>query len=124
MKLNQQNELEDIRVYPAATSRWIAMLGILAVLFLLGCTVFGFLTLPNDANSIPCKCWKVFTLSLWILGVPIWFAVEYQFIYRKCRRNFPSSFEHFKHHQDLISKVWLACGTLLTALYFGHSMLK
>jgi hypothetical protein len=106
-------------IYEADETPWIAFASwYLVFLLLVPSLIFGIMNIKGakDPNE-PVRKIKEIVIAGWALGVPIWFAIEHWFIYRKYGR--PEAFDQFKHQQELISRVWLAAIAVLTALFFG-----
>ena len=106
-----------LEIYPEGIRRLIVILGSIATAFAGACVAFGIAT-PKECYSLTKKS----ILIVWTLGVPLWFATEFWFIYRK--KGFRNAFEEFKHSQELTSKVWLAVLGVLVALYTGGIKLE
>lgn len=107
------------QVYPRRISRLITFCGTVAAILAALCIVFGFLW-RNDHNNHVTR--KAIILSIWVIVVPLWFSIEYFFLYKTKGLDGDKSFDHFKHGQDVATKAWLAVVTVLTALYFGNQI--
>ncbi|HEY7337222.1 MAG TPA: hypothetical protein VH639_20190 [Bryobacteraceae bacterium] len=90
------------------------------------------------------RVWKVCLLAPWVILPPIWFSVEYYYLYPKVAASLiaappakpatrtderendsetaKDSLERFKQGQEESAKVWLALVTLLTGIYFGKEL--
>ena len=53
--------------------------------------------------------------AIWTIGPPIWFFVEYTFLY--CKDDTDTAFEQFKHQQQLAAAVWLGFMAFLAAAW-------
>jgi hypothetical protein len=73
----------------------------------------------------PVKVKQACVLPIWILAPPIWFWIEYFFVYGKedATKDKPA-LEAFKYGQDQASKIWLALVTVLFGLYFGKDLIR
>jgi len=60
---------------------------------------------------------KLFLIFCGILP-PIWFWIEYHYIWLTAPENKRPDFEVFKHGQQLSRNIWLAYSAILLALYF------
>src|SRR4051812_851743 len=54
-------------------------------------------------------------LGLWVLLPPVWFFIEYIFLYRHFGK--PACFEQFKYAQELVGRGWIVLVAALGALY-------
>lgn len=74
-----------------------------------------------DCGSI--KVLQAVVLVLWMLVPPIWFLLEYTFLFPTV---YPEAKEDalnaFKYQQDLASKIWLAAVSALLILYFSKDL--
>jgi hypothetical protein len=52
-------------------------------------------------------------IAVWAIVPPVWFLLEYLFLYPKSGRDF----NEFKYGQDLSKAVWLAVGAAFYAIY-------
>ena len=57
----------------------------------------------------------VVVAAIWTVGPPIWFLVEYTFLYGKDDTDM--AFEKFKHQQQLAAAVWLGLMAFLAAAW-------
>lgn len=80
-----------------------------AVAFAIGCVLYGFFGHGDDRV-------KRALLAVWIVIVPLWFALETFYLYDPKR---DADLDAFKQGQDVASKAWLAVAVVLAALYFG-----
>ncbi len=129
-------------IYPAGSieSRSIICVLAFAGVFAVFCILFGIHFLltrdPLEAKlwKSDLQVWKVCLLAPWVILPPIWFSVEYYYLYpttlpkeeKVATADAPAaaevlkdSLERFKQGQEESSKVWLALVTLLTGIYFG-----
>ena len=66
---------------------------------------------------------QAIVLAAWIVLPPVWFWIEYYFVYRV--HAYPGeNREDFKYGQDQAAKIWLALVTALLGLYFGKDFTK
>jgi hypothetical protein len=68
-------------------------------------------TLKDNPHGI--KLLQAIILSGWTVGIPIWFWIEFHWIGTTME-----DLEQLKYSQELSSKVWLACTSVLFLLYF------
>lgn len=70
--------------------------------------------LARQSDHLPAK------ISLGLCGLlpPVWFWLEYCFIWLHAPDDERPSFEHFKYGQELGRNIWLAYMSVLLALYF------
>jgi hypothetical protein len=107
---------------------WTRIQWIMGILGLIGMGVslylakFGF-GLGFDKDN-PFKFWQALTLSFWVLVPPIWFWVEYFFLFKRTPTSDRGEFDEFKHGQDQAAKIWLALITVLLGLYFGKDLTR
>lgn len=122
-------------IYPAKSieSRSIICVLAFAGVFAVFCILFGIHFLrtrdPLEAKlwKSDLQVWKVCLLAPWVILPPIWFSVEYYYLYLPTLKDektssaevLKDSLERFKQGQEESSKVWLALVTLLTGIYFG-----
>lgn len=92
-------------------SRWIATGSWFAAVCAILCILFGFLTRPCEY-----RYYKAAILAVWLLIVPLWFALETFYLYDPER---DASLEILKQGQEVASKAWIAVSVVLAALYFG-----
>ena len=100
-------------IYEKCVGPYLNAFGLVAALTAVSSLIFG-LIYPDKTCHPLIKHW---ILAIWTLGVPLWFSIEYWFIYRKW--GIPNNLEFFKHSQDLTAKVWLAVLAILVFLYTG-----
>lgn len=86
----------------------LIVIGVLAVLIML------IPALANWKNQIPAKLALVFTALL----PPLWFWVEYIYIWQKAPTDKRPDFEEFQYGQTVSLNLWLAFVGLIVALYF------
>ena len=55
-------------------------------------------------------------VAIWLLGPPIYFYIEWVFLYKESDE-YP--LEKFKYSQGLARNIWLAVTAILVALYFN-----
>jgi len=108
----QRDDKKHFKIYPKEIQQLIIIFGLIAATFAGACVGFGIAT-PRECYPLTKKS----ILIVWTLGVPVWFAIEFWFIYRK--KSLPDTFEKFKHSQELTSKIWLAVLGVLVLLYTG-----
>lgn len=104
------------------TRTWV---GGLATAAIIGSVIYGFcrgLWVGFDPQK-PTKVHQAYVLGLWILLPPIWFWLEYFFLY-KDEGTAVVKLEAFKHGQEQSAKIWLALVTLLAGLYFGKDLVR
>jgi len=83
---------------------------VLAVAILIAATVWALV-----GYFLKCRPFLLYVLFVvWALGPPAWFAFEYFCLFRRHRAKV--DFEHFKHGQDTMAKVWVAIVGLLAIL--------
>jgi hypothetical protein len=66
------------------------------------------------------KIAKVIVLTAWVVLPPVWFWIEYFYIYPL--RSPRPSLDEFKYGQDIASKIWVGLVTALFGLYFGKDL--
>jgi hypothetical protein len=59
---------------------------------------------------------KGLIVGIWVLVPPLWFWIEYHFLYRKLEG---ADFERFKYGQELSRNLWVAIAAVLLYLYLG-----
>lgn len=134
-----------IQIYKpdSLASRGIVYVSAIGAVFASFCILFGvhFLRTGDPDNAslwrANVKTWKAVLLVPWIVLPPIWFCMEYFYVYTPTpvasqnvgsdeykdqvqKRN--DHFEEFLHGQDNAGKVWLAMVTVLAGLYVGSSI--
>ena len=72
---------------------------------------------PNEINY---DVADVLIYSLWLIGPPVFFLVEYVFLFGRNRGNRlkSSHVDDLKYRQDLASKIWAAIVVCFTALLY------
>ncbi|GAA0852822.1 hypothetical protein [Aliiglaciecola litoralis] len=53
--------------------------------------------------------------TFWVIGPPVWFFIEYFFIFRRFGN--PQAKEELKRGQELASKIWAGVIIILTAIF-------
>jgi hypothetical protein len=85
-------------------------------------TISMFLLLVSVASAIffdlPENIKKI-VFSLWIIIPPLWFWLEYCFLFERGLTQFSNNFEKFKYGQELSRNLWLAISAILLLIYFG-----
>jgi hypothetical protein len=66
----------------------------------------------------PIKVWQAVIVIGWLLVPPIYFWIEYFWLYKKSTAPGKPDLETFKYGQDVSSKIWIAATSALLALYF------
>lgn len=64
---------------------------------------------------------KEILYAIWVLGPPIWFFIEYFYLFRQHGK--PCCIETFKYGQELASRIWLALVVVLGVLFFGKELI-
>jgi len=90
----------------------------LAALGLVASIWYGYCRVDAKLTEICVRNVKGAILGIWVLLPPIWFWVEYFFIYKNLDSEVRPELGQFKYGQQLSAKIWLAVVSLLTALYF------
>ncbi len=62
--------------------------------------------------------WAKLFLMLCGLLPPVWFWIEYHYLWLTAPENQRPDFEVFKHGQQLSRNIWIAYAAILLALYF------
>lgn len=69
----------------------------------------------------PLFYWMVFLAAFWAIVPPVWFWIEYYYIYLLAPEDKRGSFEGFKYGQQLATAIWAAIlvmqGLVLSALF-------
>ena len=60
------------------------------------------------------ETWRLFLIGGWVLLPPLWFYVEYTFLFDKTKENF----KEFKYVQELARNIWAGFALLLAFFYF------
>lgn len=106
--------------------KWFSgLVVVLALLYSLYLARQGWgVSLPHDGGNWPSvKKRQLAVLVGWTLVPPLWFLVEFFFIYNpRFGHTPPTDFELFKYSQDLSAKTWLAVSSALLVLYFGKDL--
>lgn len=71
----------------------------------------------EERNRHTAKGWF---LGLWVLLPPLWFYVEYIYLYRHFGK--AACFDSFRYAQELVSKGWVVLVLVLGVLYFGKEI--
>jgi|HubBroStandDraft_6_1064221.scaffolds.fasta_scaffold503249_2 hypothetical protein len=81
------------------------------LLFIVSVYVFGFYSEHPRADSrYAYLCCALY--MLWTIGVPAWFATDYEWFYDK-----RESLEEFKYKQDLAKSGWISVAVVLAAIF-------
>ncbi|MBX7166611.1 MAG: hypothetical protein K1X74_09720 [Pirellulales bacterium] len=64
--------------------------------------------------------WRMLNAIVWTFGPPIWFIVEYSYLYPWLDGN-PAHKEDLKHGQGLAAAFWAGIGVLLLTIYQTQS---
>lgn len=72
-------------------------------------------------DSTAHKTCKEILYAIWVLGPPIWFFIEYFYLFRQHGK--PGCIETFKYGQELASRIWLALVAVLGVLFFSKELL-
>jgi hypothetical protein len=97
-------------VYPPHIGNRFMIVVIGGVLILIDCAAYLHRFGPADPGSLLIG-------SAWLVGPPVFFIVEYYFIYPVSGD--PAKFEQFKYGQELASKFWAAALLFLYAVATG-----
>lgn len=90
---------------------------------------FGYLVLAiiflivglHDRHACKTCCYvkfnqmKFILLAVLLLGPPLWFLIEYNYMYEEGASGEPG-FEKFKYNQELASRVWAAVSAIALAI--------
>jgi hypothetical protein len=137
---------ETIFLYPPHSSalHMIMFCSAFGAVFAVFCLLFGihFQRTGDPDNALlwggNLRMWKAILLAPWVIIPPLWFCMEYFYVYTppslssgvshetqmlELERK-KQSFEEFKGGQENAAKVWLAIVTALAVLYFGESVEK
>jgi hypothetical protein len=72
----------------------------------------------------PTKVAQAVILGTWILVPPVWFWLDYFFIYRFLDADKRRPFPEYQFGVELSAKIWLALVTLLLGLCFGKDLFR
>ena len=84
--------------------------GILFIAFILG-SVIEFYQAGNPATASRCYSTLCVCLAAWMIGIPLWFWLEYFLVYR--RWGAPGTLDQFKHGQQVTGAIWLGAAIVL-----------
>lgn len=90
-------------------SRFAAWTSVTFVLLTAGAAVFVLVMHRNNAQAV-----LLMLAALWAVGAPLWFFVDYYYVYRK--RAADDSWELFKHGQQVSIAIWAGFTAALYAL--------
>lgn len=99
-------------------SFWYWALILCSALMAAGSLLLG---MTSVGNSIAHKTRKEILYAIWVLGPPIWFFIEYFYLFRQHGK--PECIETFRYGQELASRIWLALVAVLGFLFFGKELL-
>jgi hypothetical protein len=105
---------------PPALQVCFVIASIIGGLFAVFCVVFSFYVAETKYSDF----WRKVIVSAWILGPPLYFANEWGLLRKFGRQMGDKRFERHKHTTSLVTKLWLAIGTVVVGLYYGDELLK
>lgn len=121
--------MSRFQVYKKGTSEQLIVkcVGILSAALAIGTTVFIFVTIGNwqqytSHQNPPGDILKMLMAltAVWAIAPPVWFWIEYWWLFRAQDHSDGSALEYFKTGQDNSKAVWaafvLVLGALLTSL--------
>jgi hypothetical protein len=110
--------------------RWQPVVGVVSAVALLLSLSFAKCGWSKGINCNDCghtKIYQAVVIVAWTLVPPIWFLLEYTFLFpRTClnldKDTYKDKLDRFKYQQDLASKIWLAVVSALLILYFWKDL--
>jgi uncharacterized protein (DUF486 family) len=118
MKSENRSQHGKVSTHPRAKVATIVAARVAAAVLLFSFVLVPFgwgQTLKDHLYGV--KLLQVIVLSFWTVSIPIWFWVEFHWIGTTFE-----SLEELKYSQELSSKIWLACTSVLFLLYFGKDI--
>jgi hypothetical protein len=97
--------------------RLFVLLGLVAAFL---STPFGLRLLHIDPTR---DLTKEIVVCGWIIGPPAWFALEWMILLKMGNDMASAEFERHKHTNAIVTKLWLAVGTVIIAMHYGDQFI-
>jgi len=97
----------------------VPLLSLTALIGTIGCVISHSDSLTPGILKVNKKDLLVL-VGIWTIIPPVWFFVEYFYIYKRCEPHDTHKFDQFKHGQQLAAAIWAG---LLAFLFIAYKLL-